>query len=145
MAGAHARPASIAAVPKQPIHPYFVISYFPCAVGFSAALFCGDAWDSISRKFLETAPPPNDVARLQTSSDNDNSSDHNDIRADFGATWQIRYTTIHGRLRTSGRLYELRAFAMRACVVDAIAKTPSCAISSREAEAYQRRVRFRFG
>ncbi|MGZ5855475.1 MAG: hypothetical protein ACXWJ0_15225, partial [Xanthobacteraceae bacterium] len=56
-----------------------------------------------SRKLLETAPPPNDVARLQTSSDNDNSSDHNDIRADFGATWQIRYTTIHGRLRMSGR------------------------------------------
>src|SRR5467141_695985 len=46
--------------------------------------------------------------------------DQNDIRADFGATWQIRYTTIHDRLRIGGRLYELRPFAMRACVV----KTP---------------------
>src|SRR6266478_6386643 len=44
-------------------------------------------------------------------------TDHNDIRADFGATWQIRYTTIHDRLRIGGRLYELRPFAMRACVV----------------------------
>jgi hypothetical protein len=28
IAGAHARPTSIAAAPKQPIHPYLVISYF---------------------------------------------------------------------------------------------------------------------
>ncbi len=82
----------------------------------SSALFRGDAWDSISRKFLKTAPPPNEHRATATSSNNDNSSDHNDIRVDFGATWQIRYTAIHGRLRISGRLYELRPFAMRACV-----------------------------
>lgn len=70
----------------------------------------------LSRKLLRTAPLQNNIARLQTSSNNDNSSDHNDICADFGATWQIRCTTIHGRLRISGRLYELRPFAMRACV-----------------------------
>src|SRR6266478_5994955 len=48
-------------------------------------------------------------------------TDHNGIRADFGATWQIRYTTIHDRLRIGGRLYELRPFAMRACGADTVA------------------------
>src|SRR5712671_1510597 len=36
IAGAHARPASIAAAPKQSIHPYLLISCFPCVDGFSA-------------------------------------------------------------------------------------------------------------
>ena len=48
------------------------------------------------------------AAPLQTSFKSDHSSDHNDIRADCGATLQIRYTTIHRRLRICGRLYELR-------------------------------------
>jgi hypothetical protein len=42
------------------------------------------------------APLAKNVTIPQNSSNNDNSSDSNDIRADFGAALQICYTTIYG-------------------------------------------------